>query len=140
VKRKLTDMSLQDLKKRATILFQLFVRLDESDKEGRCKCVTCGTEGKYTEMHAGHFEAKGSGNSTRFIRDNCHVQCNKCNTFMHGNLIQYTFWMLEKYGEERVNEIRQLKHQTLKIPKEEFIEMVQRYNADIKEIRWRKGI
>ena len=80
--------------------FNKMIRLIESDKNGFSKCVTCGVRKHYKEMNAGHYR-----HGLDFIRENQHNQCVKCNKYMSGNLAEYTLFMIDNYGRERVDEI-----------------------------------
>ena len=75
-------------------------------KEEKYRCCTCWKIYSKDETQLGHFI---HGDSMDFVRDNLHCQCVKCNHFLSGNLINYTMFMLEKYGKEKVDELRKLK-------------------------------
>lgn len=61
--------------------------------------------------HAGHFIQKGHGGSSGVYYDerNIFSQCHNCNLWQEGNRIEYHKFMLEKYGQEVIDELR-LKH------------------------------
>lgn len=54
-------------------------------------------------MHCGHYYNVGHFDGLRFDEDNAHGQCNHCNTFLHGNLIEYRNNLVFKIGLERFN-------------------------------------
>lgn len=56
-------------------------------------------------MHAGHYYSAGYHSSVRFDEDNVHGQCVHCNTFLHGNLINYKNNLLRKIGSDRMEEL-----------------------------------
>jgi hypothetical protein len=67
----------------AQAAFNAWVRA--ADEDGGC--ISCGaTSGK---MNAGHYRSVGSCPELRFERRNVHKQCERCNTYLHGNLLGY---------------------------------------------------
>ena len=62
-------------------------------------CVTCGS---VCDPHAGHF-IQGRRHSILFNLTNVHRQCEHCNLHLGGNLIAYTRFMQEKYGNEHID-------------------------------------
>ena len=95
-------------------------------------CFTCGKQlDKYTS-HAGHFIPRGSYSDTMYDETNIHCQCPGCNTFKHGNLREYTLKMIDKYGREKVEELKK-RSQTVKRCKAEELEgLIETYKSKIK--------
>jgi len=111
------------LKDKLWKLFSLYIRTKYSDPRGYVRCVTCSIKKPIKEMQAGHFIH--GGEMIRFDERNVHPQCPRCNKFLHGNLISYTLFIAEKYGEDTIDDLRRLQHsgKTLKIADlEEMIE------------------
>ncbi len=52
-------------------------------------------------MQNGHYITR-SNYKYRRDDDNCFVQCPICNVRLNGNYKQYTLYMIDKYGRERV--------------------------------------
>jgi len=71
-------------------------------------CCTCGDIKKWTRMDAGHFIPRGSRGESGVYFDerNIHAQCKSCNNFLQGNTLAYNDFMLKKYGQKVVNELR----------------------------------
>lgn len=69
------------------------------------KCCTCGIVKSWLRMDAGHFigRGKGGGSGVYFERLNVHLQCKPCNAFEQGNAVPYKEYMLEKYGQIRID-------------------------------------
>lgn len=124
-----------ETKKRAAQEFQKMVRYESADEFGIVTCVTCGKQNHYTNsdggMHAGHF-VSGRTNAVLFEEDNCHPQCVHCNNFLGGNQEKYAQFMLDIYGEQRVEEINQLRHVTVKWSAEELYQMREEFKQ-----RWK---
>ena len=72
-----------DYAREAQIAFNSWVRARDQGKP----CISCGSfTGK---QNAGHYRSVGCSPSTRFEPLNCHLQCEKCNSYLSGNLINY---------------------------------------------------
>ena len=76
-------------------------------------CCTCGkVMSRFgSNSHAGHFIGKGLGGGSGVYYDerNVHAQCHRCNEYEQGNGAEYYPFMLEKYGQEVIDELR-MKH------------------------------
>lgn len=124
---------LSTVKKRVWTWFSKYIRLKASDDTGYCSCVTCGATNMFTSMQAGHFIARAQGNACYFEEDNVHVQCYRCNINLGGNGPEYYPFMVDTYGEERVNELRRLSNTTRKFTIHELLEMESYYKEKVKE-------
>lgn len=80
-------------------VFSAYIRLKNADKDGRCKCVTCGKVLYWREIQNGHYRSRGC-NKYRFSEINCHPQCYGCNVGKSGNYRNYHIYMVNRYGEE----------------------------------------
>lgn len=67
-------------------------------------CISCGAINA-PSYHAGHYLSTGARPNLRYEPDNVHKQCNKCNVFLHGNLINYRINLIKKIGLERVERL-----------------------------------
>jgi hypothetical protein len=108
--------ALKTLKNKAWVLMSEKVRNYSSDYKGHCSCVTCGTTKHYKEMHAGHFIHASKGSLVSYDARNIHPQCPKCNTYQGGNLIEYTLFIQDKYGNHVIDELKALKQTIMKRP------------------------
>ena len=100
------EKSLPRLIAKCQSLFNQYIR--ERDLSG-CdyfKCISCGQIKPERFMHAGHYYNVGQYSGLRFDEDNCHGQCNYCNTFLHGNLIEYRDNLFMKIGTERFEKLK----------------------------------
>jgi len=83
------------------------------------KCCTCGcvlTMGT-KNCQAGHFIGRGlgGGSGVYFDERNVHAQCYQCNRFRQGAPHEYELFLIEKYGQKVVDELRFLdKNQSYK--------------------------
>lgn len=103
------------------------------------KCISCGEIKSERFMHAGHFYNVGHYAGLRFDEDNCHGQCSYCNTFLHGNLIEYRDNLFFKIGAERFESLKQraadYKMNGYKFTREEIEEKIEDYKRKIKELQ-----
>ena len=94
--------TLPQSKKKAWTEFSKWVRA----RDGRC--VTCGAT---ENLQAGHFiRAAQCWNYFNFNEVNVNAQCYRCNVALEGNYIEYTLFMIDKYG---VGMIQKLKDENL---------------------------
>lgn len=93
-------------------------------------CISCGKTGK--KENAGHYRSVGGNPELRIEPLNCHLQCEWCNTYLHGNLINYRINLIKKIGLEKV-EWLEGKHEYLKLSIPEMKELIIKYKLRIKE-------
>jgi len=85
---------LPTLLKKAQDVFNKWVRTRDKD----FGCISCGA----AIDHAGHYLSQGHHSALRYNEMNVNGQCLRCNTFLHGNVINYRKGLVKKYGEEKV--------------------------------------
>lgn len=89
------------------------IRFRNSLTEGMC--VTCKRVYPFTKLVAGHF-IPGRNNSVLLDERLVYSQCGGCNTDppygLGGNYVEYFVFMETEWGREKIDEFRQLKHQT----------------------------
>lgn len=94
-------------------------------------CISCGRDVAF--FHAGHYISVGVNPSLRFCEDNVHKQCSSCNTFHHGNLLNYRRQLIKKIGEERVDWL-ETHNEVQKYTIEELQNMEKKYKRLCKEL------
>lgn len=120
-KKKKTE-TVSGLKKKVWADFSKYIRYKYADHAGYCTCVTCGVTKPINEMQAGHF-IQGRRPATLFNEFNVHPQCVGCNMFKHGNLIPYYEFMLETYGQDKIDELKSLDRQIKEFTIDELKEL-----------------
>lgn len=115
--------------------FSRWVRLHESHN-GYAVCVTCGKiypiSGKGC-LQAGHF-VPGRGNAILYDERNCHPQCFVCNQYKGGAWVEYEQWMLERYGQDVVDELKRLKNVTINMLASQHREIAEKYKEKVEEL------
>ena len=105
----------QKLKERLWKLVSEYSRRKDADHNGYTACVSCGTTRPWKEMHGGHFIPKGKGSAVYFEETNIHSQCPGCNIFREGAYIEYTQYMIKRYGMKHVEWLQSLVHRPFKL-------------------------
>jgi len=131
ISRKTAQRKLDDI-------FSKFIRLRDADKNGICRCISCGKPIYWKELDNGHYVNR-KHMSTRFNEKNCNAQCIKCNRFDEGNMLGYTKGLIKKYGEGVLDELEVLKYQTSKMSVFEMEVLIDEYNKQVKELMETKG-
>lgn len=116
-----------DWTKEAQQAFNKWIRL----RDGAQPCISCGSHtGK---RNAGHYRSVGACPELRFEPNNCHVQCEKCNSWLSGNAIEYRINLVKKIGLPMV-EWLESSHATKKYTIEQLKEIKAEYVRLAREI------
>jgi hypothetical protein len=85
------------------------------------RCCTCGKLMRIDsrECHVGHYIKVFDGNSTNyaiaFVEANTGPQCLRCNKFMGGRQDEMAVWIKNKYGQDTLDKLYELKRLPLKL-------------------------
>jgi len=105
--RKEALKSAGDYIKEAQVSINKYVRLRDKNKP----CVSCGNDREHKiglsghRYDAGHYRSRGSAGHLRFNLLNIHKQCVKCNRENSGNVVEYRLELINRIGQDRVNEL-----------------------------------
>jgi hypothetical protein len=127
-KLKLDLMTIQDYIKIAQQVFNKYIRLRDKGQN----CISCGK--KPLKENAGHFYNANNHWSVRFNELNVHLQCEHCNTYLSGNLINYRENLLKKIGIEDFELLSSEANKTRKFTVNELKDIIATYKQKIKEI------
>jgi 5-methylcytosine-specific restriction endonuclease McrA len=111
-----------------------YIRRKFSDENGYCSCVTCGKTKHYKEMQAGHFIPKKKGNAVYFVEENIAPQCYQCNINLGGYGAMYNKYMLETYGQEKIDELLKLAQTTIKFTVSDLKEIETEYKEALERL------
>ena len=125
-KRKKTETRSQLVKKLDKVFSEYIRRRDDGNG-----CITCGIKKEWKEMQACHFYTRGR-QATRWHEDNVHSGCYRCNVLLKGNYINYTRYMIDRYGREFIDELEYISINGDKIPTASLRDMINQYNNLIK--------
>lgn len=123
-------MKFSDWMQLLQTVFNTYIRLRDAD----LPCISCGTT-KKMQYHAGHYFGVGSFPNLRIDESNCHKQCSACNGPLNGNLHHYRTGIIERFGQEYLDELESKKNIELKISVPDIKLKLQYYRAEIKKIK-----
>jgi len=126
-KMKTDLMTLQDYIKLAQITFNKYIRLRDKGSV----CISCQKLPK--KEKAGHFWNANNHWNVRFDENNVHLQCEHCNTFLSGNLIEYRSNLINKIGLEQLTLLEAEAKKTRKFTIDELKEIINTYKKKIKQ-------
>lgn len=113
LRKKAKRVKISTLKNKAWDQFSIFIRTEGADEHGFNRCVTCEARKHWKELQAGHF-IRGRLNSNLFDERGVWPQCYSCNVGAQGNVVLYYKWMLQKFGQETIDELLAQNNQTRK--------------------------
>ena len=135
--------SLKKCKKEFWSIFSVYIRLRDKGV-----CFSCGTKipdfyhRSGNRLHgwkagqAGHFiTAKSCGLALYFHEQNVHCQCHQCNVNLSGNWVEYEKKIIEVYGQDVCDMLKQLKWTGNVVYKaHNYIDMMIEYSAKANEL------
>ena len=123
--------NIKKLKSEVWDLFSEYVRRSEANEQGFVQCVTCKKWLPWKEAQAGHYI-----HGTLFsIPEIVHSQCPQCNGFLHGNLINYKEYMLEKYGQKNIDRFEFLAKRQVKYSLFDLQQLKKFYIGKLRELK-----
>ena len=138
-KTKSSKLTRSKLVKQADAIFSKFVRLVVCDKDGYITCPLCGARVHWKKAQNMHFITRMCW-LYRYDEINCHAWCMRCNVILSWNYITYTLWMIDNYGLEKVQEMKQKAKQIHKVSTPELKGIIEYYKAKVEELAAQKGI
>ncbi len=120
--------TIQELIKAAQIIFNKYIRLRDKGQV----CISC--QKKPLKENAGHYFNANNHWNVRFNELNVHLQCEHCNTYLSGNLIEYQRNLIHKIGIESYHELEAEARKTRKFTKDELKELINTYKKKTKEL------
>ena len=133
-KMKAELMTLSDYHKIAQQVFNKYIRLRDKGKN----CISCDKPPK--KENCGHYYSQGGHSNTRYDELNCHLQCEHCNTYLSGNLLNYQIGIAKRIGADKVIELHIKAHETKKWTIEEVKEIIATYKQKIKDVEGKRTI
>jgi hypothetical protein len=119
-----------ELLKELQIIFNRYIRLRDKNQP----CISCDRP-LTSKYDAGHCFSVGSYPNIRFNEDNVHGQCVFCNQHKHGQQAEYLFNLPKRIGQERFDQLLDLRNTPLKLSLIEIEELKTIYKAKIKSLQ-----
>jgi len=126
--------TIAKLKKDLDKVFNKFIRERDLNPDLTFDCISCGENKPIGLMHAGHFYAS-TFTAVRWHEQNVNGQCVGCNTFKHGNLLEYRKGMIKKYGQGVVDRLEEIHNETVKLDRFTLEFMIDKYKGLLKEMK-----
>ena len=123
-------MSVQELMKITQVVFNTYIR--ERDKG--LPCISCQNP-DMKKINACHYYSSGGHKNLTFNEDNCFSGCEYCNTYLHGNLIEYRKHLIKRIGIDRVEWLDDNAHVTRKYTRDELRDLIAEYKQKTKELK-----
>lgn len=125
-----SDIGLR--KKQAQIAFNSFIRA----RDKGLNCISC-DKNTGSKVNAGHYKTTAAYPQLRFDEDNCHLQCEKCNSFLSGNIEHYRPNLIKKIGRERFDKLTDYQ-ESVKLTCDDYKQIEVKYKHKLKELE--KGL
>jgi hypothetical protein len=119
----------QDWLKEAQAIFNKYIRL----RDMGLLCISCNTVPK--KKNAGHYFSSGGHSNVRFDEDNVHLQCEHCNTFLSGNLLNYQIGIEKRIGAEKLIELQSKAHLEKRWSVDELKEIIKDYKTKVRQLQ-----
>ena len=124
--------TLGKLKQEVQAVVNAYIRKRDEGKP----CISCG---QYNTLQAGHFFAVGGYDGIRFIEDNIHGECARCNCWDESHLIGYRDNLLDRIGQERLDILytaaANYKQYGYKFTRSELMEIKKKYQTKLNELQ-----
>lgn len=136
--RKETREKLDAMKRRPELVkvaqqaFNAWVRARDFDKP----CISCGKPAtdESNGWDAGHYRSVGSAPHLRFVAENVHKQCKRCNQHLAGNHVAYRAGLIERIGLNAVERLERDQTER-KYTREGLIELAKQHRAMTRLLR-----
>lgn len=120
--------TVQDYIKMAQIIFNKYIRLRDKGQV----CISC--QKPPLKENAGHFFNANNHYNVRFDERNVNLQCEHCNTYLSGNLLEYRTNLINKIGNSEFLILEADARKTRKFTKEELKEIMAIYKKKCKDL------
>jgi hypothetical protein len=120
--------SRKDYLKEAQEVFNKYIRL----RDDGMLCISCDKEPK--KKNCGHYYSQGGHSNVRFDEENCHLQCEHCNTYLSGNLLNYQIGIQKRIGADRLIELGARAHDEKQWTIEELKDIKKKYQKKIQNL------
>ena len=119
--------TVQELMKVAQVVFNKWIRQRDKDE----LCISC-QKPVLKKANASHYFSSGGHKNVTFNEDNVHKSCEYCNTYLHGNLLNYQINIQKKIGADRLILLHEEAHKTRKFTRDELHEIIKKYKNKLK--------
>jgi hypothetical protein len=118
----------QDWLKEAQTIFNKYIRM----RDMGLLCISCNTIPK--KKNAGHYFSSGGHSNVRFDEDNVHLQCEHCNTYLSGNLLNYQIGIEKRIGADKLIELQAKAHIEKRWTVDELKAIIKEYKSKVRKL------
>lgn len=118
----------QDWLKEAQTIFNKYIRM----RDMGLLCISCNTIPK--KKNAGHYFSSGGHSNVRFDEDNVHLQCEHCNTYLSGNLLNYQIGIEKRIGADKLIELQAKAHLEKRWTVDELKAIIKEYKSKVRKL------
>ena len=128
-----------ELKKKLQAVFNKWVRTRDSyyiDGVLLGECISCGTlvRPNSSNWQAGHFYSVGAYPNLRFVPENVHGQCFRCNIAKEGNKQGYGQGLIKRYGDYFLDKLEIMKNNQSKLGAGDLRFLIQYYEKQTESL------
>lgn len=127
-----SSKSQAKLKKELDAVFSKYIRQKYADDSGNVACYTCGKVMHWKQIQNGHFVPR-QYLATRWHEDNCRPQCIGDNIYGNGKPLDFEEHLKRDLGSDYVEEMKLLRHVSLKLDNNWYEEKITHYKALLKD-------
>ena len=120
-----------DIRLRRQVAQAVFNRYIRARDKG-LDCISCG-KNSGAKVNAGHYKTTKAQPQLRFNEDNCHLQCEHCNSYLSGNIEHYRPNLIKKIGRERFDKLTDYQ-ESVKLTCEDYKQIEVKYKDKIKQL------
>lgn len=113
-------------------VFSRYIRLRDCHG-GPGRCISCGRPSTVSTCDAGHFIPRAH-TATRWNIRNVHAQCRECNRMKDGNAAGYRRGLIERYGPEVIDQLKQKGRQTVKLTDNDYRTLTEFFKNQINQL------
>ena len=142
LKKKNDKVLRQDIKERKERLKTLldYIKITQvtfnkyiNKRDKGLNCISC-QKPITGRVNASHYYNANNHWSVRFDEDNVHSSCVNCNQHLHGNLVPYRGYLIEKIGKSRFANLESIANETRNFTIEEVKAINEKYKQKLKEL------
>jgi len=129
--------SLTKLKAELWKVFSTYIKFKYSKDGTWCNCFTCGNPIQIgtSNCQGGHYYTKKGYPALYFNENNVRPQCYHCNINLSGNTVIFGENLRAELGNEAVDHLDSIRHQSVKITWYEYEQLIIDYKTNLMNLK-----
>jgi len=120
-------------KERVDSIFSIYIRLRDTDENGRGECSCCKKPLTYWASTCAHY-IKRRHSATRYHEKNVAIECNFCNGATDDDLTNLGDMLIKRFGDNIIQELTTLKYMTVRMDKYRLKDIYDYYRGQCKKL------